>query len=258
MNYLPFYKLHDWILEEFGASGDAVIIAIIYSFEENGIECKLSYSQFADILKITRPRAIERIRRLIESGYISVITNRTHTNTYSVNRNAFSTSSENGTSDENLLVPKTALALVPKTELGSAANGTSTSSKNGTQKEKEREKKRKREREQPQAAAPARSFIEIPNFPNVRLTADEYAMLRFGIDMIDVKKDLSAYLAIIDDGIRNGKKYNDHFSSLRKWILHDGGKLIDADRMQERRARVEAIEEYNLGLKKNGSNERFQ
>ena len=249
MKYMQFYKLYDWILAEFGASSEAVIIAIIYSFQENGIECKLSYSQYADILKITRPRAIEKIRRLIEAGYISVITNSTKTNTYFVNRQAFnndefasavngtSASAENGTSEKQL-VPETELALVPKTEPPSAENGTSASAENGTQIENIREIKK--ENGKRECDARARSvFSSIPEFPEIRLTEQDIDMLQYGIDYKQTGKTMQAYFAILADLINQGKQYNDHFTTLRKWILQDGGKLRTAGEAQKEKEYAE-------------------
>lgn len=174
MKYLKFYKLHDWILEEFGASSEAVIIAIIYSFAENGTECKMSYSQFADVLRCTRPRAIDKIRRLIEAGYISVITNGTHINTYTVNCEVFNNdgaaSSPSGTSYDAASSPSGTSASSPSGTSASIKNGTSASSPSGTRYiiEKKREVKRevKRERERSGEAAAPPTLDEVSKYFN--------------------------------------------------------------------------------------------
>ena len=233
MQYMKFYKLYDWILNEFGASGDAVLVSIIYSFEENGVECKLSYSQFAEILKITRPRAVERIQRLIAAGYISVITNSTKTNTYSVNRHSFGdgelTSAENRTSKENepeQLVPKTELALVPKTELPSAKNGTSTSSENGTQIENRKENIKENVMRDDADAAAHEEFLLYGTGHNVKLTRTQKLRLMYGMKY-SKGKNADYYIELCGKLETDGKKVKDHFAKICQWIIQDGGRELD-------------------------------
>ena len=230
MQYMKFYKLYDWILNEFGASGDAVLVSIIYSFEESGVECRLSYSQFAEILKITRPRAIERIQRLIAAGYISVITNSTKTNIYSVNRHSFVdgefASAENRTSKDKepeQLVPKTELALVPKTELPSSENGTSTSSKNGTQIENRKENRKENGMREGTRANSASSFFPIPGHAAVKLTEEQYSRLQSEVN--GTGRSLESYLRNLEYHMKSKRKdYEPHFETLMSWIQIDKDK----------------------------------
>ena len=70
MKKLKFYKLYDWIIEEMGVSADAGIIAIVQSFAEMGKECCMSYTDFADVLKVSRRQAFNRIKALVNDGYL--------------------------------------------------------------------------------------------------------------------------------------------------------------------------------------------
>ena len=84
MNFLKFYKLHDWMISEMGASTDAALIAVLYSFAEMKQECRFSYSPIADILKVSRCNAISRIKKLNAAGYITITSKDRETNVYTV------------------------------------------------------------------------------------------------------------------------------------------------------------------------------
>ena len=272
MQYMKFYKLYDWILNEFGASGDAALVSIIYSFEENGVECKLSYSQFAEILKITRPRAIERIQRLIAMGYISVITNSTKTNTYSVNLHSFGdgelTSSENRTSKEKepeQLVPKTELALVPKTELPSAENGTSTSSENRTQIENRKENRKDNGMREGARANSTSAFFPIPDHAAIKLTEDQYTRLQS--EVTGTGRSLESYFRNLEAAMKSKhKSYEPHSDTLLAWIQSDkdkAGSQVGSDQIRSQdtgssidMSIVEQImDPYGLQRKKSSINE---
>ena len=89
MKTLKFYKLYDWIIDEMGLSADAGLIAVIHSFAEMRKECQMSYTDFADILKVSRRKAIDRIKRLANDGYLHIKTseneNGKQANSYTVN-----------------------------------------------------------------------------------------------------------------------------------------------------------------------------
>ena len=71
MNMMPFYKLHSWIIREFGFSREMAAYMLIYSFYENGLPCVLSKSQFAEFLQCDRRQAIRTLNELTEAGYIA-------------------------------------------------------------------------------------------------------------------------------------------------------------------------------------------
>lgn len=71
MKKLPFYKLHTWMLAEFGASASAIIYAVIFSFYEfNGTGCSFSRNQWANLLKCGTATAQRNLKELAEDGYI--------------------------------------------------------------------------------------------------------------------------------------------------------------------------------------------
>lgn len=66
-----------------------------------------------------------------------------------------------------------------------------------------------------------KSFQHIENHPNIRLTVEQFSELK-SLDYSKTKKPLEAYLAILDERIASGRKYKDHFLTLRKWAMQDG------------------------------------
>ena len=198
MKLMRFYKLYDWILEELGASTDAALIAVIYSFEERRQVCALSYTDFSEILKVNRRKAITRISNLENAGYITVKKHTTQTNVYTVNRSAFQTSDQNGTS-------------------ASDQNGTPTIREN-------KRDIRERERENPHDSTS--DFILIPNHEAVKLTAPQYEMLQSEVH--GTGRTLESYLRSLESSMkRNGKSYEPHNETLRDWIQRDKDERAD-------------------------------
>ena len=70
MKLMPFYKLHNWIIEEFGFSSEMGAYLLIYSFHENGKVCDLSQTSFAEALGCSRMQAFRILKELEDAGYI--------------------------------------------------------------------------------------------------------------------------------------------------------------------------------------------
>ena len=225
MKLMRFYKLYDWILEELGASTDAALIAVIYSFEERRQVCALSYTDFSEILKVNRRKAITRISNLENAGYITVKKHTTQTNVYTVNRSAFQTSDQNGTSASDQNGTSYISTSDQNGTSASDQNGTSASDQNGTPTIRENKRDiRERERENPHDSTS--DFILIPNHEAVKLTAPQYEMLQSEVH--GTGRTLESYLRSLESSMkRNGKSYEPHNETLRDWIQRDKDERAD-------------------------------
>ena len=65
------------------------------------------------------------------------------------------------------------------------------------------------------------SFQHFKQFPSVRITYEELKELR-KLDFSKTGKTLEAYLSILEERIASGKRYADHYLTIRKWAMQDG------------------------------------
>lgn len=65
------------------------------------------------------------------------------------------------------------------------------------------------------------SFQHFAKFPNVKITDEELKDLR-RLDFTKTGKTLEAYLSILEERIASGKRYADHYLTIRKWAMQDG------------------------------------
>ena len=245
MKLMSYYKLYDWIIKEFGFSNETGAYLLIYSFYENGKVCELSQTSFAEALKCTRMQAFRILKELEDAQYIvSERRSAKQTKVYRINEETLNQMRSRCNTDVTCNMDVTCNTDVTGTcniDVTGTCNTDVTSTCNMDVTQKEKRKKRKEKEKGEREAAPARDFISIPNFPNVRLTKDEYNRLRYGFDLTATKKTLDAYFASIDVGVRQGKPYKDHFSLIQKWILHDGGKMRSDDEIRHEESMADAI-----------------
>ena len=238
---LSFYKLYDWMIEELGACTDAALIAVIYSFEENGLDCRMSYAQLAEILKVNRRKVITRISNLESAGYITVTKDSTKTNVYSVNRAMFSTSDQNGTSTSDQNGTSTSDQNGTST---SDQNGTSTSDQNGTQIENNREIKENKKRESARAHDTA-AFSPIPNHEEIKLTAEQQRELQR--EVTGTGRSLESYFRSLEKSMKsNGKSYEPHYETLRDWMQRDKDKAEQQRKAKGQSSNSSSIDDADL------------
>ena len=201
MNMMPFYKLHSWIIREFGFSREMAAYMLIYSFYENGLPCVLSKSQFAEFLQCDRRQAIRTLNELTEAGYIAAELHKRE------DGNDF-------LKTEYHIIESKALEMQESENEASAEECTRGSGKNVTStiiENKKENKKREGERESGAAAPP-----HPPTRSRYELTEEQERTLR-SYDYSAVKGHRQP-----EHYIRLAEKYG--FDMALSFLLEDGGR----------------------------------
>ena len=256
MKLLPFYKLYSWIIEEMGASTDACLIAMIYSFQENGKECCLSYADIANFLKVSRCNAINKIKKLESLEYITIEKRKNKfggdtTSFYTVNISKFNIiggiendtppSIENDTPGVSKSIP---IIENNNREYNNRELIIESVKKKATVGNDEAEP-------QPDRAK------ELTPFPHLRLTQLEYDLVCRGFDFKKTKRgSLNGYLVYLEEEVAKGKYVSvSHFQVLIAWLEKDTGTTLDEKKTMHRIQCCETVAEEQERLKRESMGE---
>jgi hypothetical protein len=88
MKRLEFYKNYSWAAVKLGgmASVATIIFSIIYQYHENGKECFVSLSEFANLIQCGKSTVQRALKQLEATGVIWIEqSNYRNSNTYTIN-----------------------------------------------------------------------------------------------------------------------------------------------------------------------------
>ena len=224
---LKFYKLHSWMIEEFGFTREMGAYLLIYSFHENGKACELSQSSFAEVLRCTRMQAFRILKELEDAQYIiSESRSARESKVYRINEETLKRMQSTCNTDVTCNMDVTGGCNMDVTLI-----------------EKEIEKSKenlKRESARPHSEA---AFLRMTDHPEIKLTSEQYDRLKSELSGFD--RSLESYLRNLEAAMKSKhKSYEPHFETLMSWIQNDKDKARSGSGSAGNRRGASALERY--------------